>query len=788
MAAESETRLPAESSRIGGLRVVPPALRTILIRTIRFADMLSLRSKFLLSLAIVIVAMTAGTLFAVRELIQVRTERQLEQDAHTSILAFQEIAQQQRMALSRKADLFATLALLRDGDITAIQDVSQDPWQSEDCDLFALADSSAKITALHTRNSDASSASSRQSLSNFARLAKSPISRESAKGNQYWAVIGGEPYQLVVHPYYADPPSNRILSGQVIVGRAIGVARVKELARILSSDITFRQGNQTLVSSLSTFEEQEISNRLMPDLVANQRELGKRHFFASGVNLASVPFSSLDLIVLKSDEEAIVSIVRLNRLLIGLGLIAVLLGGMLVYLISSTFTEPLGALVEGVRALELGDYSYPLTPHGGDELAKVTRAFDSMRNTLQRNEEQREQLENELRQSHKMDALGRLAGGVAHDFNNLLTVIKGNSDLALDHIAPADPVRGNCEQIRKVADRAAELTKQLLTFSRRQFLQPKVLDLNDLTMEASRLLKRLLREDIEFTVRLGDSLGRVLADPGQIEQVLLNLTVNASDAMPQGGILTIETQNVTIDASHPASRPGIKPGHYVMLAVRDSGMGMSQETKARIFEPFFTTKEPGKGTGLGLATVYGIVNQSSGFIHVESTPRKGTRFEVYLPHTAQQAQASSPEKLFALQSRKGETVLLAEDEEGVRNLTCEFLQSAGYQVLTAADGVEAIEIAERLRGSIHLLITDVVMPRMRGPELAAKMRHLLPNLRVVFISGYSEELHNASRSLEEGLFLQKPFSREELLKSLSEAVRPVRAARPQRARTIPTVV
>jgi two-component system, cell cycle sensor histidine kinase and response regulator CckA len=359
---------------------------------------------------------------------------------------------------------------------------------------------------------------------------------------------------------------------------------------------------------------------------------------------------------------------------------------------------------------------------------------------------------------------------VAHDFNNLLTVIKGNSDIAMDRVASNDPVRGNCEQIGKVADRAAALTKQLLAFSRRQLLQPRVLDLNDLTMEVSLLLKRLLREDIEFRVVLGDSLGRVLADPGQIEQVLLNLTVNASDAMPEGGKLTIETQNVTVDGQFAASRPSLKQGKYVLLAVSDSGVGMSEATRARIFEPFFTTKDPGKGTGLGLATVYGIVNQSAGFIHADSTPGKGTRFEVYLPQTAEKMESLSVEKKPASCSRKGETVLLAEDEEDVRNLTCEFLQSAGYNVLTACDGAEAIEIAERLRGTIQLLVTDVVMPRMRGPELAAKMRLILPNLRVVFISGYSEELHGTSSCLEEGSFVQKPFSRDELLLQISAAL------------------
>src|SRR5262249_35545032 len=263
-----------------------------------------------------------------------------------------------------------------------------------------------------------------------------------------------------------------------------------------------------------------------------------------------------------------------------------------------------------------------------------------------------------------------------------------------------------------------------------QLLQPKVIDLNDLIVETSRLLKRLLREDIEYNVRLGESLGRAMADPGQIEQVLLNLTVNASDAMPEGGTLTIKTENVCVDEKYTLSHPSVNPGEYVLLTVSDSGHGMSAETKARIFEPFFTTKEPGKGTGLGLATVYGIVNQSSGCIHVESSPGNGTRLEIYLPQTLEGVYSIRSHEVTTTQSRGRGTVLIAEDQEDVRTLTCEFLQSAGYSVLTAADGTEALAIGERLGSAIHVLVTDMVMPRMRGPELAKRLKDLLPHIQV----------------------------------------------------------
>jgi len=559
--------------------------------------------------------------------------------------------------------------------------------------------------------------------------------------------------------------------GAVVVGREIDPARAKDLGRILASEVVFQAGEDLRVSSLSAVGEQQIAAQLKTGAKPGEARLGPKHFYTSSLELLAGAHPKLSLIVLKSDEEALASLGRLNHLLVGLGLVVVLAGVTLVYVISDTFTKPLGSLVEGVRALEEGDFTYPLTAAGGDEVARVTRAFESMRDTLERNQEQREQLEEQLRQAQKMDALGRLAGGVAHDFNNLLTVIKGNSDLALERLKPTDAVRGNCEQIRRVADRAALLTRQLLAFSRRQMLQPKILDLNELITEMGGLLQRLLREDIEYKVQLGAPLGRVKADPGQLEQVLLNLIVNASDAMPKGGTLTIETENVCVDARHAQSRPPLAPGDYVMLAVSDTGFGMDANIKARIFEPFFTTKEPGKGTGLGLATVYGVVKQSSGYIFVDSAPGVGARFEIYLPQVADKVE-TVPAGGRAAKVRGGrETVLLVEDEADVRTLTCEFLAAAGYQVLTAVDGEDGFDIGNKFAEAIDVLVTDVVMPRMRGPELAKRLKRLLPDLKVVYMSGYTEEFSEGQNLLEGASFLQKPFSRDELLRQIRDTLK-----------------
>lgn len=720
---------------------------------------MKLRSKFLASLVVVLATMMCGTLLTVRQSMQAQARRQVEEDARNSILTFQVMEQQRRVVLSRKADLLATLAFLRNGDPSVIREVSQDPWQSEECDLFALVDSKGKITALQGRIPGLPVATASETLGSLLRGGSS----------QDWWVYGNRIYQVVLRPFYKDPPINTVLMGEVIVGREIDPVKAKDLQRILSSEVAFQYGDSIAVSSLNSVEEQQVAAQLKTGSRPAQAQLGKKHFFTSSLELMPGAQPTLTLIVLKCDEEALATLARLNHMLLGLGLVVVLAGVMLVYVISDTFTKPLGSLVEGVRALEQGNFSYPLAADGGDEVAHVTRAFESMRNTLERNQAQREQLEEQLRQAQKMDALGRLAGGVAHDFNNLLTVIKGNSDLALERIKPSDPVRGNCEQIRRVADRAALLTRQLLAFSRRQMLQPKILDLNELIVEMGRLLKRLLREDIEYKVVLGEPLARVQADPGQMEQVLLNLIVNAADAMPNGGTLTIETQNQHADEKYAQSRAPLAPGDYVMLVVSDSGYGMDAGTKTRIFEPFFTTKEPGKGTGLGLATVYGVVKQSAGYIFVDSAPGEGATFEIYLPQVPEQVLAAEAKERAAQLRRGRETVLLAEDEDDVRTLTCEFLKSAGYQVLTAADGAEALEIGERFGDEIDMLVTDVVMPRMRGPELAKRLKNLLPGLKVVYISGYTEEFSEASNLLEGAWFLQKPFSRDALLRQIHDA-------------------
>jgi two-component system, cell cycle sensor histidine kinase and response regulator CckA len=447
----------------------------------------------------------------------------------------------------------------------------------------------------------------------------------------------------------------------------------------------------------------------------------------------------------------------------------VLIGGVIVFLISSTFTRPLEQLVGAVYALEEGNFGYPLGPDTGDEVSQVTGAFERMRLTLRANEEQRQMLSEQLRHSQKMEAVGRLAGGVAHDFNNLLTVIKGHSDLLEMKLGSLSPVQPSVMQVKKAADRATALTRQLLAFSRMQVLQPQIINVNSIVEEMGKLLPRLIGEDIELLIRTDDDLGTIRADASQMEQVIMNLAVNARDAMPNGGKLVIETANTDLDHSYMMSHPLMRPGPYIQLVVTDSGTGMDAETQAHIFEPFFTTKEKGKGTGLGLATVYGIVKQSGGFIWVYSEVGKGTSFKIYLPRLDQAEEHGGMLHSPAQLPMGTETVLLTEDEQDVREIAREFLESGGYRVIEAKDGAEAIQLAAENRGKVQLLVTDMVMPGMTGQELAVRLQNDYPGLCVIFMSGYSEhaatEMANADPSVR---LLTKPFSRAALLRTVGE--------------------
>jgi len=383
----------------------------------------------------------------------------------------------------------------------------------------------------------------------------------------------------------------------------------------------------------------------------------------------------------------------------------------------------------------------------------------------------RKHLEERLLQSQKIEAVGRLAGGIAHDFNNLMTVITGYVGLTKKRLKDPDLVSRGVEEIGKAGERATRLTQQLIAFSRKQVLQPKVLDLNLIVSNLEKMLKRLIGENIELVAIPGANLGKVKADPGQIEQVIVNLALNARDAMPRGGRLTIETANADLDESSAIMPMDLPPGPYLKLVVRDDGTGMDEETKSHIFEPYFTTKDVGKGSGLGLATVYGIVRQSGGDVRVESEPGSGTTFTIWLPRTSEAEQPLEPgEQVFEL-PRGRETVLVVEDEEPVRNLIRETLEDAGYTVWEASNGEEAISLLSRSQDPVHLIVSDVVMPKMGGRDLAERTASLRPGRKVLFMSGYAETIIGLGNERKrESPFLIKPFTPYELTRKVRDVL------------------
>ncbi len=728
-----------------------------------------LRTKFLLSLVVISAALTAATLLIVSYTVRKHIRESIREELRESLSSYQSFERQREDSLNRSATLLANLpnvrALMTTEDPPTIQDGSADLWRLSGSDLLLLANRAGTVEALRTGSEGLQPATAQELL------------RHSLDGGESrdWWYGGGHLYEIQIQPIYFGASSQNTTVGLLAVGHEIDERAAKDFGKIASSEVVFNFGEAQVASTLDAVHQREFAGKFPRNSKnmseeAEEVQLGSERYLAETLSLSPADVAPVSLTVLKSFDKATVFLSELNRVLIGLGILSVIAGSILVFLISHTFTKPLASLVAGVRALGHGDFGFPLECSGGDEVTEVTGAFIRMRASMESTQKEQKQLEERLRQAHKMEAVGRLAGGVAHDFNNLLTIIRGNSDLLIDREG-SDAFHKRCvEQIQGAAGRAVSMTRQLLAFSRMQVLQPRIIELNTVVAEMGKMLPRLIGEHIEYSFTPEPKLATVKADPGQIEQVILNLAVNARDAMPEGGKLSVRTSNVSVNETEAIERPPMIPGNYVLLSVTDTGHGMDDATRAHIFEPFFTTKEIGKGTGLGLATVYGVVKQSGGFIWVISSPGNGTTFEIYLPPASGIATKQGDCRPTEI-PRGSETVLVAEDEAGVRELACQFLRVKGYTVLEAGDGAEALEIAGRHAGVIHLLLSDMVMPKMNGGELAARLRTMRPDIRVAFMSGYSEfSRGDLGRGFPDAPVLQKPFSPASLVEIVRESL------------------
>jgi signal transduction histidine kinase/CheY-like chemotaxis protein len=650
------------------------------------------------------------------------------------------------------------------GDLKPLKNVMEQLQAQANLQIFSMADPGGKILC------DAGRTGAGGTIRNTEAFARALRGEEFVSASRTPVGWGLRRYA----PIYVF--GKKRPTGILILGTGIDDDFARKIAAETGSQIFIATPEGVIAGS---YELRDPASTIDPSLVKNCIAGEKPVFFTDRGNFRSLsyfPFRIADAkfcLVIETDIGVVKELLSRNRIrMVQWGLVIFI--GITAIGVALTFTliRPLGRLQEEARQV-IREYSGAelSTLPRGNEISTLVRAIRLMVETMKNHMSERAKAEERLRQAQKMEAVGRLAGGVAHDFNNLLSVITGYSELLLLRFDGRTPGCREIEEIHKAGVRAASLTHQLLAFSRRQVLKPRLLQLNEVVSNLGRMLARLIGEQIEIATVLRPDLWTVEADPNQIEQILMNFAVNARDAMPGGGILSISTDNAALEAPFVEGNLHIPAGSYVTLKVSDTGCGMDAETVSRIFEPFFTTKEQGKGTGLGLATVYGIVKQSGGFIHVRSDPGSGTAFKVFLPRAEREAPGTDeepPDRGERRPSGNG-TVLVVEDDDMVRKLVCEAIRGFGYTVLEARHGEEALSIVDCHEGTIHLLITDVVMPGMNGLELARRLKSSRPDLPVLFMSGYAEEAVRHLGAADPGkAFLQKPITPASLAAKLAE--------------------
>jgi signal transduction histidine kinase/ActR/RegA family two-component response regulator len=703
----------------------------------------------------VVCLLTAAVLTVVHQGMRAHVREDLSTGLAAQSSVYSKIEEARHAQTAQSAALISGLpnvkALMSTNDRPTVQDGSESLLQTSGADLLILQNEEGEVLAFHAASGNLSVASAQ------------PLLRNSDSKRDWW-FLGGRLFDVSLADITSGQGPSRHALGRVVLGRELSLQSLADAGSFGTSELLIQQQGKALLGSLPQQSWGDFESGLAKSPVAAGRRnqtnsvmvAGERYVYSSVELPGDHP---IQLYSLRSYDQATGFLWSLNRTLLILGLAAVGLGALIVFLLSRQITRPLELLADGARHFARDDFDFRLDAHGRDEVAELTRSFDQMRTSLK-------QSRDGMLRSARLEAVGRLAGGVAHDFNNLVMIIKGYSDILLATAsAEAKPM---LEEIKRAGERATGLTRQLLAFSRKQVLDPQIVDANQSVQNMVKMLRVLIGEDIELATSLAEGVHRIQVDPGQFEQVIMNLAVNARDAMPDGGKLILETKRCHLDEAYVAEHSEVIPGSYVLLAVTDSGCGMTREIREHIFEPFFTTKELGRGTGLGLATVYGIVKQSRGHISVYSEVGLGTTFKIYLPAVEKSLSVSTAESVVPVH-RGSETILLVEDEAALRSLAVESLKRLGYKVLEAGDGVQALAIADGHLGTIDVLITDMIMPKMGGLELAGKLRTKRTGIRTIFMSGYTEAATLDRARLEpDAVLLSKPFSIETLASKIMD--------------------
>ena len=714
---------------------------------------LHLRTKLLVSMLAVVCLLTAAVLMVVQQGMRAHVQEDLSVGLTAQSAVYSKIEEARHSQTAQSAALLSGLpnvkALMSTNDRPTIQDGSESLLQTSGADLLILQNDAGEVLAFHAASRDLSAATAKPLLQN-------------SDSQRDWWFLGGHLFDVSMADIVSGQGPSRHALGRVVLGRELSLQSLADAGSFGTSDLLVQQGGKVILGSLpqQTWADFEYERKNSLDAAKHRVDslnLGGERYVYSSVELPGV--HPIRLCSLRSYDQATGFLRSLNQTLLILGLVAVALGALIVFLLSRQITRPLELLADGARHFAKDDFDFRLEAHGRDEVAQLTRSFDQMRTSLK-------QSRDGMLRAARLEAVGRLAGGVAHDFNNLVMIIKGYSDILL--ATAGNQTKPMLEEIKAAGERATGLTRQLLAFSRKQVLDPQIVDANQSVKNIVKMLRVLIGEDIELATQLADGVHRIQVDPGQFEQVIMNLAVNARDAMPEGGKLIIETNRCSLDESYVAGHSEVVPGSYIVLAVTDSGCGMTPEIREHIFEPFFTTKELGKGTGLGLATVYGIVKQSRGHISVYSEIGLGTTFKIYLPAVEKSVSVAPPQTV-APAPRGNETVLVVEDEAALRSLAVESLKRLGYKVLESGDGVQAMAVADEYTGTINVLITDMIMPKMGGLELAGKLRQKRPDIRIIFMSGYTEAATLDRARLEpDCAVLSKPFSIDTLASKIRD--------------------